>query len=87
MEKEEKKVVIQEFKVHEQDTGSTEVQVAIITRRIEGLTRHLKAYPRDHHSQRGLMQLIGHRRRLLAYLSREDASRYHTLISRLGLRK
>lgn len=87
MEKQEKLKVIQEFKVHDKDTGSTEIQVALLTEKINRLTEHLKAHPQDHHSQRGLLQMVGHRRRLLAYLSRENFGRYQALIARLGLRK
>lgn len=87
MEKEEKEKTIQEFKRHDKDTGSTEVQVALLTQRINQLTEHLKAHPHDYHSQRGLLQLAGQRKKLLAYLSREKAERYQALIARLGLRK
>jgi len=79
--------IISEFKLREGDTGSTEVQVALLTERINQLTGHMAANRHDYHSQRGLLKLVGRRRRLLAYLSREDVSRYHSLITRLGLRK
>ena len=79
--------IISEFKHHEGDTGSTEVQVALLTERINQLTGHMAANRHDYHTQRGLLKLVGQRRRLLAYLSREDVSRYHSLIKRLGLRK
>lgn len=87
MEKERKREIIGEFKVHEGDSGSTDVQVALLTERINELTEHLKVHRHDYHSQRGLLKLVGQRRRLLNYLNREDAARYRTLISRLGLRK
>ena len=79
--------VIEEYKTHDNDTGSPEVQVAILTERINNLTEHFKAHGKDHHSRRGLLKLVGQRRRLLNYLSREDVSKYNKLIKRLGLRK
>lgn len=87
MEKDKKETIIEQFKLHERDNGSTEVQVALLTERINELTEHLKVHRHDHHSQRGLLKLVGQRRRLLAYLNREDAARYKALIARLGLRK
>ncbi len=87
MEKEEKTEVIKKYARKEKDTGSTEVQVALLTERISHLTGHMVANRKDNHSQRGLMQMVGKRRRLLSYLSREDVRRYNQLISRLGLRK
>lgn len=87
MEKTEKQDIIKQFAVHEKDTGSTEVQVALMTKRIEELTVHLKANRHDHHSRRGLLLLVGHRRRLLAYIAKNDAPQYHKLIAKLGLRK
>ncbi len=87
MGKEKKTGIINSFELHKGDTGSTEVQVALLTERINQLTGHMAANRHDYHSQRGLLKLVGRRRRLLAYLSREDVSRYHSLISRLGLRK
>ncbi len=87
MEKERKKAIIEEFKVHEGDSGSTDVQVALLTERINELTEHLKVHRHDHHCQRGLLMLVGQRRRLLNYLIREDTPRYQTLISRLSLRR
>lgn len=87
MEKEKKKDTINKFELHKADTGSTEVQVALLTERISQLTKHMMANRHDYHSQRGLLKLVGQRRRLLAYLSREDVGRYHSLITRLGLRK
>ena len=79
--------VINEFKLHEGDTGSTEVQIAVLTARIKQLTRHMTANKHDNHTKRSLLTLIGQRRRLLAYLNNEDVTRYKSLIERLGLRK
>ena len=87
MDKEEKTKTIEKFALHEGDTGSTEVQVALLTERINQLTGHMAANRHDYHTQHGLIKLVGQRRRLLAYLSREDVDRYHKLIKRLGLRK
>jgi len=87
MEKEKKNAIIEQFKRHEGDSGSTEVQVAILTERINELTEHLKVHKHDYHTQRGLLKIVGQRRRLLAYLSREDIARYQALIATLGLRK
>ena len=87
MDKEKRKDTVNNFKLHEGDTGSTEVQVALLTERINQLTQHMTAHRHDYHSQRGLLKLVGQRRRLLAYLSKEDVGRYHSLITRLGLRK
>jgi small subunit ribosomal protein S15 len=75
------------YATHEGDTGSPEVQVALLTERINGLTGHLREHPHDHHSRRGLLKLVGQRRRLLAYLNKTDVERYRTVIARLGLRK
>ena len=85
--REKKAAILERFRAHETDTGSPEVQVAILTRRIEQLVEHLKAHKHDHHSRRGLLMLIGQRRRHLAYLSRKDNRRYQALIAELGLRK
>jgi small subunit ribosomal protein S15 len=85
--KEKKVEIIGNYKRGEADTGSTEVQVALLTQRINELTGHMAANRHDYHTQRGLLKLVGQRRRLLAYLSREDKDRYRSLISRLGLRK
>jgi small subunit ribosomal protein S15 len=82
-----KKQVIEEFATSEGDTGSPEVQVAILTRRIAHLTEHLKEHKHDHHSRRGLMLLVGQRRRLLNYTAKTDIERYRSLIERLGLRR
>ena len=87
MEKEKKTALVADYKVHETDTGSVEVQVALLTERISQLAEHLKVHAHDHHSRRGLLKLIGRRRHLLAYVSREDTKRYRNLIGRLGLRK
>ena len=87
MGKAEKTEIIEKFALHEGDTGSTEVQVALLTERINQLTGHMAANRHDYHTQHGLIKLVGQRRRLLAYLSREDVARYHKLIKRLGLRK
>jgi small subunit ribosomal protein S15 len=87
LEKEKKMTIIAEFARGEGDTGSTEVQVAVLTERINELAEHLKVHSHDHHSRRGLLKLIGRRRRLLAYLSKEDAKRHSALITKLGLRR
>lgn len=85
--KEEKHRVISEYRRQDDDTGSPEVQVAVLSKRIDELTEHLRTHKNDHHSRRGLLQLVGRRRRLLEYLKREDIERYRTLIGRLGLRR
>ena len=87
MDKKRKTEVIDKFKTKEGDTGSTEVQVALLTTRINELTEHMMANRHDYHTQRGLLKLVGQRRRLLRYLSQEDVSRYNRLIAELGLRK
>jgi small subunit ribosomal protein S15 len=87
LDKEKKTEIMGKFRLSEGDTGSTEVQVALLTERINQLTVHMAANRHDYHSQRGLLKLVGHRRRLLAYLSQRDVGRYHDLIARLGLRK
>ena len=84
---ENKKIIIDDFKTHDSDTGSPEVQVAILTKRINDLTEHFKTHSKDYHSRRGLMMMVGQRRRLLDYLKRKSAARYGTLIERLGLRR
>ncbi|HDQ93350.1 MAG TPA: 30S ribosomal protein S15 [Thermovirgaceae bacterium] len=86
LEKEKKQGIIEDYKVHSADTGSPEVQVAILTTRIRDLTEHLKIHKKDHHSQRGLLKMVGRRRRLLQYLRNKDFNRYSELIQRLGLR-
>ena len=87
MTKDEKQQIITEYARSEGDTGSAEVQIAVLTTRIAELTAHLKTHKADHHSRRGLLMLVGRRRRLLDYLRREDIGRYRELISRLGLRR
>lgn len=87
LEKDQKTEVITDYQVHGSDTGSPEVQVALLTERINQLIDHLKTHQHDHHSRRGLLKLVGRRRRLLAYLSHKDRERYRTLIDRLGLRR
>ena len=84
---ETKQAIIGDYRTHESDTGSPEVQVAILTHRILGLTEHLKTHQKDFASRRGLLMMVGQRRRLLDYLRRNDAGRYQTLIERLGLRR
>jgi small subunit ribosomal protein S15 len=85
--KERKHELIDSFHVHDTDTGSPEVQVAILTERIRQLTEHLREHKHDFHTRRGLLKLVGQRRRQLAYLSRKDAERYRTVIAKLGLRR
>ena len=87
MLKEQKNAIIEEYKTHEGDTGSPEVQIALLTKRINDLTEHLKANKNDHHSRRGLLKLVGHRRNLLSYLMKKDIERYRSIIARLGIRK
>jgi small subunit ribosomal protein S15 len=87
LDKAKKRTIIEEFGVHGGDTGSPEVQVALLTERIKQLTEHLKVYRQDHHSRRGLLKLVGQRKRQLAYLNKTDVGRYRSLIARLGLRK
>ena len=82
-----KREIIERFKLHDKDTGSTEVQVALLTSRINRLTEHFKVHKKDHHSRRGLLKLVARRRKLLNYLKRKDEQRYLTLIKELGLRK
>ncbi len=84
---EKKREIIEQYAIHEGDTGSPEVQVALLTWRINHLTEHLKVHKKDEHSRRGLLKLVGRRRRLLRYLERTDRQRYRTLIERLGLRR
>ena len=87
MDKGEKTDIINKFELHKGDTGSTEVQIALLTERINQLTGHMAANRHDYSSQRGLLKLVGQRRRLLTYLSKQDVGRYHSLITKLGLRK
>jgi small subunit ribosomal protein S15 len=82
-----RQVVIEQFRVHQTDTGSPEVQVALLSQRIDHLTGHFKIHVKDHHSRRGLLKLVGQRRRLLDYLKKNDFERYQSLIQRLGIRK
>lgn len=87
MNKDKKQELISNFKQHETDTGSSEVQVALLTERIVYLTEHFKSHPKDHHSRRGLLMLVGKRRKLLDYLKRKSYPRYRQLIETLGIRK
>ena len=87
MLKETKQAIIKEYARHEGDTGSPEVQIAVLTKRINDLTDHLKEHKKDHHSRRGLLKMVGHRRNLLAYLQKNDIERYRSIVARLGLRK
>jgi small subunit ribosomal protein S15 len=87
LSQDKKKSLIEQFKVHEGDTGSPEVQIALLSERINYLTEHFKAHAKDHHSRRGLLMLVGRRRRLLDYLKAKDAQRYADLIKRLNIRK
>jgi len=87
LDAEKRKEIIADFKTHEGDTGSPEVQVALLSARIQYLTEHFKTHKKDHHSRRGLLKLVGQRRRLLEYLKNKDVNRYRKIIERLGLRK
>ena len=87
MTKEQKTAIIKEYAAHEGDTGSPEVQIALLTYRINSLTEHLKINKKDHHSRRGLLMMVGQRRNLLAYLQKNDIERYRSIIARLGIRK
>ena len=82
-----KQEIITGYATNDGDTGSPEVQIALLTERIKGLTDHLRGFPKDNHSRRGLLKLVGHRRRLLAYLVKKDNARYRAVIGRLGLRR
>ena len=84
---EAKQEIIEKFAVHEGDTGSPEVQIAVLTARITYLTEHLKEHKKDHHSRRGLLKMVGHRRRLLAYLNKKDSERSRAILAKLNLRK
>ncbi len=86
LEMDRKKAIIEQYKIHEKDTGSPEVQIALLTERINYLTEHLKAHKKDHHSRRGLLKMVGQRRALLNYLTREAPDRYRAIVERLGLR-
>ena len=85
--KEMKQSIIDQYKTHEGDTGSPEVQIAVLTYRINTLNEHLKANHNDHHSRRGLLKMVGHRRNLLGYLQKKDIERYRAIIEKLGIRK
>lgn len=87
MLKDEKQAIIDAYKTHEGDTGSPEVQIAILTYRINALTEHLKNNHKDHHSRRGMLKMVGHRRNLLGYLQKTDIERYRAIIDKLNLRK
>lgn len=87
MTNEEKTAIMQEYALHEGDTGSPEVQIAVLTKRINDLTGHLKTHKKDYHSRRGLLKMVGHRRNLLAYLQNKDIERYRSIIAKLGIRK
>ncbi len=84
---EKRTIIIGEYRLHEKDTGSPEVQIALLSARIEYLTEHFKSHKKDHHSRRGLLKLVGQRRRLLNYIKDNDVERYRSVIKRLGLRK
>ena len=87
MTQQEKQEIMKEYATHEGDTGSPEVQIAVLTKRINDLNAHLKEHPHDHHSRRGLLKMVGHRRSLLKYLAKVDIERYRALVKKLGLRK
>ena len=87
LNRENKSELIESFRTHDSDTGSPEVQIAILTRRIQYLTEHFKVHAKDHHSRQGLLKMVGKRRRLLDYLKRKDFGRYREIIGKLGLRK
>jgi small subunit ribosomal protein S15 len=87
LDAEKRQGVISQYKLHEKDTGSPEVQIALLSARIEYLTEHFKVHKKDHHSRRGLLKLVGQRRRLLDYVKKKDVERYRSVIQRLGLRK
>ena len=82
----EKQAIIKEYAIHEGDTGSAQVQVAVLTKRIQELTEHLKIHKKDHHSRRGLLKMVGHRRNLLVYIYNKDVNEYRELIAKLGIR-
>ena len=87
LQKDEKLSIIKEYATHEGDTGSPEVQIAVLTKRINTLNEHLKANKNDHQSRRGLLKMVGHRRNLLGYLQKKDINRYRAIIEKLGIRK
>ncbi|HEX9713149.1 MAG TPA: 30S ribosomal protein S15 [Actinomycetota bacterium] len=84
---EQKRPIVEDFRINETDTGSAEVQVALLTARVNHLTEHLKANPKDHHSRRGLLMMVGRRRRLLKYISQQDVRKYRGIIEKLGIRR
>jgi len=84
---EAKQAIVLEFRLHEKDTGSPEVQIALLTQNIKNVTQHLQIHKKDHHSRRGLLMMVGQRRRLLEYIKSKDIERYRELVSKLGLRK
>ena len=86
MRKEEKTAIIEQYATHPGDTGSPEVQIAVLTSRLNELTEHLKTHKKDHHSRRGLLKMVGHRRNLLVYLYNKDVERYRSLVKKLGIR-
>ena len=86
MKQAEKQAIIKEYAIHEGDTGSAQVQVAVLTKRIQELTEHLKVHKKDHHSRRGLLKMVGHRRNLLVYIYNKDVNEYRELIAKLGIR-
>ncbi|MFP5246946.1 MAG: 30S ribosomal protein S15 [Thermoanaerobaculia bacterium] len=85
--KQEKTAIVNQYRVHDADTGSPEVQIALLSNRIAYLTEHFKSHAKDHHSRRGLLKLVGRRRRLLDYLKKADVERYRSIIDKLGIRK
>lgn len=87
LEKDAKRTIVEEFGLHESDTGSPEVQIALLTQRIASITEHLKVHKKDHHTRRGLLMLVGQRRRLLDYIKNKDITRYRKLIKTLKIRK
>ena len=87
LDAEKKQQIIEEYKVHDADTGSPEVQIALLSNRITYLTDHFRTHKKDHHSRRGLLKIVGQRRRLLDYLKKNDVSRYKTIITKLGIRR
>jgi len=87
LETEKKQAIISSYKLHDSDTGSPEVQIAILTERINYLTEHFKVHKKDHHSRRGLLKIVGQRRRLLDYLKKKDVERYRVIIAKLGIRR
>ena len=87
MTNEQKQQIIADYAIHEGDTGSPEVQIAVLTARINELNAHLDVHKKDHHSRRGLLKMVGHRRNLLAYLQKKDIERYRAIVKKLGLRK